>query len=234
MIDSSAKSLGEVEYDNQNCLRCQKTSIWAKKSKWGFPPIDTVHKSANFASLKQFFSTFDILFVISIKIWVGKHITLQFLKILKIDRFQYWCNSIRATETRSIWEGSILGSQFFFENAPFYILRRLLGSDFSLSPLFLCQNSSKPVFSTDEAHTRYKNSIYMGREHLRKSIFFWKCSFLHFPKNVRTRFFIFIFVLLLKVVKAHLRTTKNVINLEYRSFTFRKQVQIRIFCTAKR
>jgi len=33
MIDSSAKNLGEVEYDNQNCLRCQKTSIWAKKSK---------------------------------------------------------------------------------------------------------------------------------------------------------------------------------------------------------
>jgi hypothetical protein len=32
-IDSNARSLGEVEYDNQNCHRHQKTQVWLKNLK---------------------------------------------------------------------------------------------------------------------------------------------------------------------------------------------------------
>ena len=33
MIDSGVKSLGEVEYDKQNCLQHQKIRVWRKNSK---------------------------------------------------------------------------------------------------------------------------------------------------------------------------------------------------------
>ena len=43
-VDSSVKNLGN---DNQNCLQHQKTPVRTKNSKWGLPPIATVHKLVN-------------------------------------------------------------------------------------------------------------------------------------------------------------------------------------------
>jgi len=47
MMDSSVTNLGEVEYDNQNCLRHQKTPVQPKNLEWALPLIATVHKSAH-------------------------------------------------------------------------------------------------------------------------------------------------------------------------------------------
>ena len=46
-IDSSVRNLGEVEYDKQNWLQHQKPQVWTNNSKWGLPPIATVHKSVH-------------------------------------------------------------------------------------------------------------------------------------------------------------------------------------------
>ena len=47
MIDSSVKSLGDVEYDKQNCLQHQEIRVWLKNSKCVLPSIATVHKSVH-------------------------------------------------------------------------------------------------------------------------------------------------------------------------------------------
>ncbi len=47
MIDSDIKNLGNVEYDNKNCLQHQKHPVPSKNSKWGLPPSATVHKSVH-------------------------------------------------------------------------------------------------------------------------------------------------------------------------------------------
>ena len=44
MIDSGKENSGEVEYDKQISLQRQKTQVQPENSKWGLPPIVTVHK----------------------------------------------------------------------------------------------------------------------------------------------------------------------------------------------
>ena len=46
MMDSSVRSLGEVEYDDQNCLKHQKNPV-RRKFRNGLRPLATVHKSVH-------------------------------------------------------------------------------------------------------------------------------------------------------------------------------------------
>ena len=53
MIDSSVRSLGEVKYDNKNCLKRQKTPVRPKSLKCG-PPLILLSRYINRSTTKTF------------------------------------------------------------------------------------------------------------------------------------------------------------------------------------
>ena len=54
IMDSSVKSLGEVEYDKQNRLKLQKIQVWPKNLKRGLAPIILLSPNINRYTKKKF------------------------------------------------------------------------------------------------------------------------------------------------------------------------------------
>ena len=136
---------------------------------------------------------------------------------------------LRITKSLTLWEGCIIGGQIVFQNVPHYISYHLSETDFPFSPLFFCYKSRKPNLVLQKQNLPHENLRFNERKYRRRPNFFSKCSSLHFLSSLGSRFFIFAFVLLLKISKSTPVTPENGMKLKDRRFTYQNFIALKSF-----